>query len=67
MAVSKAKLQQLLQSDQDLSHMSLATRIVVGRLRIEVQNSPAALGAKTDELYAFAAENEYAASELATI
>lgn len=67
MSVSQTRLKQLLQSDQDLSNVSLATRIVVGRLRIELQNEPGQIDAKMRELASFVTENDYAAAELAAI
>lgn len=67
MSVSQTRLKQLLQSDQDLSNVSLATRIVVGRLRIELQNEPGQIDAKIRELVSFVTENDYAAAELAAI
>ena len=62
-----SKLRALITSDGGLSAASLATRIVVGRLRIEVRNNPASLDAKVQELATFARENAYAATELAQL
>lgn len=58
------KLRALITSDSGLSAASLATRIVVGRLRIEVRNNPGLLDAKVQELITFARENSYAATDL---
>jgi hypothetical protein len=58
------KLRSIITSDTALSSASLATRIVVGRLRIEVRNNPALIDAKVQELVAFARQNAFAADEL---
>lgn len=65
--VNPMKLRAIISSDSGLSSASLATRIVVGRLRIEVRNNPAALDAKVQELATFARDNAYAATELAQL
>ncbi|MCV2876878.1 hypothetical protein OE810_11535 [Rhodobacteraceae bacterium XHP0102] len=57
----------VIQSDQDLSQASLATRILIGRLRIEIRNTPALLNAKIAELSDFAKANAFAADDLAKI
>ncbi|SPF81250.1 hypothetical protein [Pseudoprimorskyibacter insulae] len=62
-----SKLQQLLLSSAELSSASLATRIVVSRLRIEISNNNALLGAKLQELKDFVSANDYAASDLASL
>jgi hypothetical protein len=58
------KLRSIITSDTALSSASLATRIVVGRLRIEVRNNPALIDAKVQELVTFARQNAFAADEL---
>lgn len=62
-----SKLRTLITSDSALSSASLATRIVVGRLRIEVRNNPGLIDAKVHELAAFARDNSYAAADLAQL
>jgi hypothetical protein len=61
------KLRALITSDSGLPSASLATRIVVGRLRIEVRNNPGLLDAKVQELVTFARDNAYASTELAQL
>ena len=55
----------VIQSNQDLSQASLATRILIGRLRIEIRNTPTLLEAKIEELADFAKANVFAADDLA--
>lgn len=50
-----------------MSGASLATRILLGRLRIEVRNNPSLIDAKVTELLEFARVNSYAADDLAHI
>lgn len=64
---TQSKLRALITSEADLSAASLATRIVVGRLRIEVRNAPGLIDTKVQELTAFATANAYAADDLARI
>ncbi|MHA7851303.1 hypothetical protein [Roseovarius sp.] len=60
-------LKALIQSDRNLDGAKLATRILLGRVRIEVRNDPALLDAKVAEFLAFARANAFAADDLATI
>jgi hypothetical protein len=62
-----AKLQKLLVSSDDLSKASLATRIFISRLRIEVGADAGALATKVGELKAFIQQNDYAAADLANL
>lgn len=64
---SASALRTLLQSDRNLDSAKLATRILLGRLRVEVRNNPALIDAKVAELIEFARTNAYAADDLATI
>ena len=64
---SPSKLATLITSDENLAGASLATRILLGRLRIEVRNNPAQLDAKVAELLDFVRRNDYAANDLAQI
>lgn len=65
--MNEASLSSLLTSASDLSKASLATRILVSRLRIEVRVQPATLAAKIAEFKAFIAKNDFAAADLAKI
>jgi hypothetical protein len=59
------RLTALLTGSTDLSKASLATRILVSRLRIEVRAKPDSLPAKLEELKAFIAKNAFAGIDLA--
>lgn len=59
------RLAALLTGSSDLSKASLATRILVSRLRIELKAKPDTLPAKLQELKAFIAKNAFAATDLA--
>jgi hypothetical protein len=61
------KLKSLILSEANMSGASLATRILLGRLRIEVRNNPSLIDAKVTELLEFARVNSYAADDLAHI
>ena len=60
-------IRSLIVTNADLSGMSLATRIFIGRLRIEVANNPSCLEDKIAELSGFVGTNTFAATELALI
>ncbi|SHM06789.1 hypothetical protein SAMN05443432_104305 [Roseovarius litoreus] len=60
-------LKALIQSDRNLDGAKLATRIILGRLRIEVRNNPALIDAKVAELIEFTRANAFAADDLANI
>ena len=55
----------LLKSNSDLASASLATRILVSRLRREVTRSPAVLEASIAELRDFFQKNAFAAKDIA--
>ncbi|OOY33019.1 hypothetical protein [Thioclava sp. F36-6] len=55
----------VLTSQSDLSAASLATKILIARLRREVAASPASLGDKIAELREFVAKNAFAAGDVA--
>ncbi len=57
----------LIQSDRNLDGAKLATRILLGRLRIEARNNPSLIDAKVAELIEFARANAYAADDLSHI
>lgn len=61
------KLKSLILSEGNISGASLATRILLGRLRIEVRNNPSLIDAKVTEMLEFARVNSYAADDLAHI
>lgn len=60
-------LQTLLTSTSDLKQASLATRILISRMRIELKAKPEQLPAKLEELKAFLAKNAFARDDLAHI
>ena len=55
----------VLTNDSDLSSASLATRILISRLRREVSDAPATLAAKIGELRDFVAKNSFAVGDVA--
>ena len=55
----------VLTSDSDLSATSLATRIMIARLRREVAAAPGALAAKIGELRDFVTKNSFAVADVA--
>jgi hypothetical protein len=55
----------VLTTDSDLSSASLATRILITRLRREVAGAPAALAAKIAELHGFVSKNSFAHADAA--
>ncbi|WP_372921005.1 hypothetical protein [Roseovarius sp.] len=57
----------LILSDRNPDDAQLSTRIMLGRLRIEVRNNPTLIDAKVAELMEFARANASAADELAHI
>lgn len=65
--MDESRIKDLLTSTSDLSKASLATRILVSRLRIEVKAQPASLSGKIEELKAFIAKNAFANADLAHV
>jgi len=55
----------VLTNESDLSAASLATRILISRLRREVKAAPASLAAKIAELRDFATKNPFAVADVA--
>ncbi|SLN33353.1 hypothetical protein AQS8620_01137 [Aquimixticola soesokkakensis] len=55
----------VLTSEKDLSAASLATKILVTRLRREVKGAPAEMMAKINELRAYFEKNAFALKDLA--
>ena len=62
---SDPRWKRVLTSNSDLSSASLATRILVTRLRREVSGAPAALAEKIAELHAFITKNSFARADAA--
>ncbi|NRA30201.1 MAG: hypothetical protein HRU11_08050 [Parvularculaceae bacterium] len=65
--VNDSVLQRALSSTSDLSDTSLATKILLSRLRREVANDPGSMSAKIDELRAFFAKHTFAERDLAAL
>lgn len=62
---SDPRWKRVLTTNGDLSATSLATRILVSRLRREVAQAPGSLAAKIGELRDFIAKNSFAVADLA--
>lgn len=62
-----SSLKALLTGTTDLKQASLATRILISRMRIELKAKPDQLPAKLDELKAFLVKNAFARDDLAHI
>lgn len=60
-----ARWRKLLTTESDISAASLATRILVSRLRREVVQAPASLMDKVAELRGFFAKNTFAVADIA--
>ncbi len=61
---SDPRWKRVLTNESDLSSTSLATRILVSRLRRDVQGSAAALPGAVSELRAFMAKNSFAQADM---
>jgi hypothetical protein len=66
-SIPAAKLKALLTSSSDLSKASLGTRIMLTRMRLEVQNDPASVDSKVVELEQTISTKPQLADDLATI
>ena len=66
-SIPAAKLKALLTSNSDLSKASLGTRIMLTRMRLEVQNDPASVDNKVVELMQTVSTKPQLADDLATI
>ena len=64
-AANDPRWQRVLTSDSDLSSASLATKILVTRLRREARNAPATLSSKINELRAYFEKNAFAQADMA--
>lgn len=62
---SDPRWKRVLTSNSDLSAASLATRILISRLRREVASAPGTLGAKIGELRDFIGKNSFAVADVA--
>lgn len=65
--IPSAKLNALLTSNSDLSKASLGTRIMLTRMRLEVQNNPATIDAVVSELQQTTDTKPQLAADLANI
>lgn len=65
--IPSAKLKALLASNSDLSKASLGTRIMLTRMRLEVQNNPASIDAVVTELQQTTDTKPQLAADLANI
>ncbi|MEC9434195.1 MAG: hypothetical protein VYD87_14940 [Pseudomonadota bacterium] len=64
---SDPRWRRLLTTDGELEASTLATRLLVSRLRRELRAEPAALPGKIEELRGYARSNPAAAAELARL
>ncbi|ARE82234.1 conserved hypothetical protein [Roseovarius sp. EC-HK134] len=67
MILSETDLTRAIKGTTDLAAASLATRIVLNRLRVQARTEPAKLSGLVAELRAFVAKNSDAAAELAKL
>ncbi|OUD09621.1 hypothetical protein BVC71_07210 [Marivivens niveibacter] len=65
--IPRAKIKTLLSSNSDLSKASLATRIMLTRMRLEVSNSPICIDQKVSELESVLNSKPQIAEDLASI
>lgn len=65
--IPEALLERALLSDADLSEASLATKMLVARLRAELRADPAAFPAKMAELRAFFDKHVFAMKDIAAL
>ncbi|GAA4218236.1 hypothetical protein GGQ68_002418 [Sagittula marina] len=64
MSIDDTTLQNVLTSGSDLSQASLATKILVSRLRVDVASQPADLATALSELKSFIAKYPFAQQDL---
>lgn len=67
LAIPEPTLKKMLTTNVDLANTSLATRILVGRLRVDVSSNPAKLAASMAELQAFAAKHAFAQKDFQNV
>lgn len=65
--MNDATLQKVLTSTSDLSQASLATKILISRLRLDISAQPGNLGSAMAELKAFFAKHPFAQKDLAAL
>lgn len=67
MALDKSdpRLKRAITTDSDISRASLATRILVSRLRADVKRDPNSMANRVLELHNFLSTNEFAQRDLA--
>lgn len=65
--MNETRLKALITGTSDLSKASLASRVLLNRLRIEARTNPASLPQKVAELAAFIAKHAFAADDFARI
>lgn len=65
--MNETRLKALITGTSDLTGASLASRVLLNRLRIEARHNPASLPQKVAELSAFIAKNAFAAADFARI
>ena len=64
MSIPDSTLQKVLTTSSDLSKASLATKILISRLRLEISGQPAKLSSAIAELRAFFAKHPFAQKDL---
>jgi len=62
---SDPRIKLAITSDADISRASLATRILVSRLRADVKRDPGSLQSRVLELHSFLSKNDFAQRDLA--
>ena len=65
--MSDPRWRRVLTNDSDVARASLATRILLTRLRGEVRKSPGDLPAKIAELHGFITKNNFAQGDVALL
>lgn len=65
--IDDTKLRRIITTSSDLAAASMATRIVVTRMRVEVTNYPDRLSAKIAELRDFVKQHDFARDDLSAM
>lgn len=66
-AATDTRWSRVLKSSTDLANVSLATRLLVSRLRREAQANPAAVSSAAEELREFFMKNPFAQPDIAKL
>ncbi|MGG7566146.1 hypothetical protein ACQ5SO_08300 [Rhodovulum sp. DZ06] len=66
-AADDARWSRVLQSSTDLANVSLATRLLVSRLRREADENPASVASATIELREFFVKNPFAQPDISKL